>query len=134
MQYSQNPSAFSLTAADLTLTSDLLRQFNPSLARALNRATLAMETPETDLAKQPQSSALLLRHLHAHRVSQILAALTFIGQSALDPDQRDLTPKLSSRELSLLGALLDHWIELADWTLRHSHALPGPDSHELPGT
>jgi len=128
MPYSQNPSAFSLTAADLTLTSDLLRQFNPSLARALKSATLAVTPPEAELAKEPQSSALLLRHLHAHRVSQILAALTFIGQSALDPNQRDLTPKLSSRELTLLGALLDHWIELADWTLRHSHELAGSES------
>lgn len=131
MHYSQNPSAFSLTAADLMLTSDLLRQFNPSLAQALKRATLAIETPKAKPTERPQNSALLLRHLHAQRVSQILATLTFIGQSALDPDHHDITPKLSSRELSLLGALLDHWIELADWTLRHSRALP--DSEIEPG-
>jgi len=128
MQSSRNPSAFSLTATDLTLTSDLLRQFNPSLARALKTATLAITPPDAELAKEPQSSALLLRHLHVHRVSQILAALTFIGQSALDPNQRDLTPTLSSRELTLLGALLDHWIELADWALRHSQERLGSES------
>ena len=125
MQCSPNSSASCLSAADLTLTSDFVRQFNPGLAQALNRTILALATSETEHTKQPRSSALLLHHLHAHRVSQILAALTFIGQSALDPGQRDLTPKLSSRELTLLGVLLDHWIELADWALRHSHELPG---------
>lgn len=127
MQSSPNPSASCLTAADLTLTSQILRQFNPGLAHSLESAMRAMDIPKPERAKQPQSSALLLRHLHAQRVGQILSALTFIGQRAMDPDPRDCLPQLSSRELTLLGQLLDHWIELADWILRHCTELPGSE-------
>ncbi|MDQ2075241.1 hypothetical protein [Marinimicrobium sp. ABcell2] len=105
-----------LSAAALALTSDLLRHHNPSLAEVVHNALANIkEAPpgrRTGIrVTQPPLNAALISSLEAETVGQVLAALTDLGNRALE-DHED------PEQLKLVHRLLEDWVSLADWLLR----------------
>lgn len=106
-------STSSLTPAALMVTSHLLRHDNPALALTIKLALqeLSATSNQTEPIAQCPLNDGLLYTLHARTIGDILAALTLLGQTALN--ERDSNPWRAE----LLHQLLDDWAELADWIL-----------------
>src|SRR5690554_4263534 len=117
MSYAKYPySNTALSAAALAMTSELLRQHNPTLAEVVQNALASIkEAPpgrRTGIrVTQPPLNATLISSLEAETVGKVLQALTHLGNQALhghdDPEQ-----------LKLVHGLLVDWAALADWLLR----------------
>ena len=117
MPYAKYPySNTALSAAALALTSDLLRQHNPSLAEVVQNALANIkEAPpgrRTGIrVTQPPLNASLIASLEAETVGKVLAALTDLGNQALHGHHDD------PEQLELVHRLLVDWAALADWLL-----------------
>lgn len=117
MSYPKYPySNTALSAAALALTSDLLRQHNPSLAAVVQSALANIkEAPpgrRTGIrVTQPPLNSSLIASLEAETVGKVLAALTDLGNQALQ-SQED-----NPEQLELVHRLLVDWAALADWLL-----------------
>lgn len=110
-----------LTPTALIVTSHLLRHDNPNLARAIQQALEALPSSSRAPSTERQYAALnrwLLGHLHAQTVGEILAALTALGQQALQNSEHE--PK----QVALLHELLDEWVALAEWILQRNERPP----------
>lgn len=105
----------------LELTFRLLRNNHPLLAHAVKQAidTTTVVSYE-DIPPISRNEMLLnsdlLNSLKAHTVGKIVSVLTEIGEEALS--QRDLPPG----HMTLLRALIEDWVQLTEWVLKHTTA------------
>lgn len=117
MSYAKYPySNTALSAAALAMTSELLRQHNPSLAQVVQNALANIkEAPpgrRTGIrVTQPPLNASLIASLEAETVGKVLAALTELGNQALQENHGD------PEQLEMVHRLLVDWAALADWLL-----------------
>lgn len=111
-----------LTPTALVITSHLLRHDNPNLASAIQHALeeLGHEPPPRTAkpSEEPPINCALLATLHAQTVGEILAALTALGQRAIN------TPDRHPERVALLHELLDEWVALAEWILQRNDSPP----------
>src|SRR5690606_35277982 len=56
----------------------------------------------------------IFKQLHAETIVEIVAALTRIGQQAVDQKN------LPARHLTILRSLIEDWAKLAEWILQHA--------------
>ncbi|RYE56430.1 MAG: hypothetical protein EOP48_08030 [Sphingobacteriales bacterium] len=105
----------------LELTFRLLRNNNPGLANAIKKTLDQMscvpyENLHTSHTGEMHFNAQIVELLNVHIIGRIVSTLTEIGKNALE--KQDLPPE----HLNMLRSLLDDWVQLTDWILRHNTA------------
>lgn len=103
----------------LELTFRLLRNNNPGLANAIKKTLdqihwVPYENLHTTHTGEMHFNAQIIELLNAHIIGKIVSALTEFGQKALE--NQELPPE----HLNMLRTLLDDWVQLTDWILRHN--------------
>lgn len=105
----------------LELTFRLLRNNNPGLANAINNTMSHIHLAPYEITRgmhtgEMHFSAEVFSLLSAHTIGQIVMALTEIGERALA--KKDFP----GEHINLLRNLIDDWVELTEWILRHNTA------------
>jgi hypothetical protein len=103
----------------LELAFRLLRNNNPGLANAI-RNTLShihaapYEAVQGSFTGEMYFNAEIYEALSAHSIGKIVAALTEIGEQALQ--KQDMPPE----HLNQLRKLIEDWAQLTEWVLQHT--------------
>lgn len=116
--YSFTPEDFFSRQA-LELSFRLLRNNNPGLANAINKALAGLHLAPYEVTHKAHTgemyyNAQLIAMLNVHVIGKIVSTLTEIGEQALHNQQ------LPSEHIKLLRNLIDDWVLLAEWVLRNS--------------
>lgn len=106
----------------LDLSYRLLRNNDPTLSLAIKNAMDQMDFAPTDAIMGPHTGYTgemymindIFKQLHAETIVEIVAALTRIGQHAVDQKN------LPARHLTILRGLIEDWATLAEWILQHA--------------
>lgn len=112
------PSDF-FSRQSLELTFRLLRNNHPLLAHAVKQtidSTVAVsyEDLHSVYTGEMLRNNEVLETLKAHTIGKIVSVLTDIGEEALR--KHDLPPS----HMSLLRSLIEDWVQLTEWVLRHT--------------
>jgi len=105
----------------LELTYRLLRNNNTPLADAVKNTMSHINTAPYEITQgmhtgEMHFSADILARLSAHTIGKIVLALTDIGKLALE--KKDFP----GEHINLLRSLIDDWVQLTEWILRHTNA------------
>jgi len=103
----------------LELTFRLLRNNNPGLANAIKNTLNHIHVAPYDMVRGAHTgemhfNAEIYATLTAHTIGKIVSALTELGQQALA--KNNLPPE----HMNLLRSLIDDWVQLTEWLLRHT--------------
>lgn len=114
------PSDF-FSRQTLELTFRLLRNNHPLLAHAVKKTIDSTTTATYEDLQSAYTGEMLfnkevLESLKAHTIGKIVAVLTEIGEEALK--QQDLPPN----HMTLLRSLIEDWVLLTEWVLKHTTA------------
>ena len=120
LQHHHSSDLFSYHTLDLSFR--LLRNNDPALSLAIKNAMNQMDFAPPDVIMGPHNGYTgemymindIFKQLHAETIVEIVAALTRIGQHAVDQKN------LPARHLTILRSLIEDWAKLAEWILQHA--------------
>ena len=124
IDFQYHPSSDLFSHHTLDLSFRLLRNNNPELSLAIKNAMNQMKFAPSDAIMGSHTQDQypgemytindIFKHLHAETIVEIVAALTHIGQRAVDQKN------LPTQHLTLLRGLIEDWAKLAEWILQHA--------------
>ena len=103
----------------LELTFRLLRNNNPGLANAIKNTMSHIHIAPYEVLRGAHTGEMhfnveVYESLTAHTVGKIVSALTELGTEALNKHN------LPQEHVSLLRNLIEDWVQLTEWILRHT--------------